>query len=76
MVFFFFFFPLCFISLGQSDVYENGSSGDTSEDVMFDVQNPRRSEPTIQQGRPTVHQEKDYHGLWSNSSRFILLLFI
>ncbi|CBI33837.3 unnamed protein product, partial [Vitis vinifera] len=56
-------------SSGQSDVYENGSSGDTSEDVMFDIQNPRKSELSIQQGRPNVHQEKDYHGLWSNSSR-------
>lgn len=55
-------------SSGQSDVYENGSSGDTSEDVMFDIQNPRKSELSIQQGRPNVHQEKDYHGLWSNSS--------
>ena len=58
-----------FICLGQSDVYENGSSGDTSEDVMFDIQNPRKSELSIQQGRANVHQEKDYHGLWSNSSR-------
>ena len=50
-------------------MYENGSSGDTSEDVMFDIQNPRRSELSIQQGRGNVNQEKDYHGLWSNSSR-------
>ncbi|GLU05371.1 hypothetical protein SLE2022_224730 [Rubroshorea leprosula] len=56
---------------GQSDACENGSSGDTSEDLMFDIQNPRRSElSSVQQGRPNVHhQEKDqYHGLWSNSS--------
>ncbi|KAG2680337.1 hypothetical protein I3843_11G097100 [Carya illinoinensis] len=56
-------------SSGQSDVFENGSSGDTSEDLMFDVQNPRRPERSInQQGRPLTPQNKDYHGLWSNSS--------
>lgn len=55
-------------SKGQSDGFENGSSGDTSEDLTLDVQNPRRPEVSIQQGRPTI-QDKDYHGLWSNSSR-------
>ncbi|KAI9111776.1 hypothetical protein K1719_017466 [Acacia pycnantha] len=49
-------------STGQSDGYDNGSSGDTSEELMFDMNNPR-------QGRQSVHQEKEYHGLWSNSSR-------
>ncbi|KAF5729717.1 transcription factor KAN2 isoform X4 [Tripterygium wilfordii] len=29
-------------SSGQSDVFDNGSSGDTSEDMMFDIQNRRR----------------------------------
>ena len=57
-------------------MYENGSSGDTSEDVMFDIQNPRRSELSIQQGRGNVNQEKDYHGLWSNSSRLKLFYFL
>ncbi|XP_038725188.1 probable transcription factor KAN2 isoform X3 [Tripterygium wilfordii] len=54
---------------GQSDVFDNGSSGDTSEDMMFDIQNQRRSDqlPTTPQGRLN-NQEKDYHGLWSNSS--------
>ncbi|KAK6251527.1 hypothetical protein QUC31_009160 [Theobroma cacao] len=58
-------------SSGQSDAFENGSSGDTSEDLMFDIQNPRRSEISVQQGRPSsnAHQDKEYHGLWSNSSR-------
>ncbi|XP_031276671.1 probable transcription factor KAN2 isoform X4 [Pistacia vera] len=56
-------------SSGQSDAFENGSSGDTSEDLMFDIQHPRRPELPMQQGRPNVHQEKEYHGLWSNSSR-------
>ncbi|KAI9128595.1 hypothetical protein K1719_000078 [Acacia pycnantha] len=48
-------------STGQSDGYDNGSSGDTSKELMFDMNNPR-------QGRQSVHQEKEYHGLWSNSS--------
>uniref|UniRef100_A0A5B6ZVH0 Putative transcription factor KAN2 isoform X2 n=1 Tax=Davidia involucrata TaxID=16924 RepID=A0A5B6ZVH0_DAVIN len=56
-------------SSGQSDVLDNGSSGDNSEDIMFDIQNPRRSELSIQQGTPNVYQDKDYRGLWSNSSR-------
>ncbi|XP_022756946.1 probable transcription factor KAN2 isoform X2 [Durio zibethinus] len=59
-------------SSGQSDAFENGSSGDTSEDLMFDIQNPRRSEISVQQGRSSssnAHQDKEYHGLWSNSSR-------
>ncbi|XAR70665.1 hypothetical protein NMG60_11027589 [Bertholletia excelsa] len=54
---------------GQSEGYENGSSGDTSEDTMFEIQNPRKSELSVQQGRPNLHQERDYNGLWSNSSR-------
>ncbi|KAJ7953408.1 Transcription repressor KAN1 [Quillaja saponaria] len=56
-------------SSGQSDIYDNGSSGDNSEDLILDIQNSRRSELSIQQGRPSAHQDKDYHGLWSNSSR-------
>ncbi|KAE8716238.1 putative transcription factor KAN2 [Hibiscus syriacus] len=58
---------------GQSDAFENGSSGDTSEDLMIDIQNPKRSEISVQQGRSSsssnAHQDKEYHGLWSNSSR-------
>ncbi|KAK8266329.1 hypothetical protein V6Z11_D12G235500 [Gossypium hirsutum] len=60
-------------SSGQSDAFENGSSGDTSEDLMMDIQNPRRSEVSVQQGRSSsssnAYQDKEYHGLWSNSSR-------
>lgn len=52
----------------QSDVFDNGSSGDTSEDFMLDIQNPRRLDISKQQGRPGAHQDKDYHALWSNSS--------
>ncbi|KAG8638027.1 probable transcription factor KAN2 isoform X2 [Manihot esculenta] len=53
-------------SSGQSDVIDNVSSGDTSEDLMFDIQNSR---PEMQQGRPSGHQEnKNFHGFWSNNS--------
>lgn len=57
-------------SSGQSDVYENGSSGDTSEEMLFDVQNSRKSEISTvqQQGRQNLSQDKEYHALWSNSS--------
>ncbi|KAK7309647.1 hypothetical protein RJT34_06546 [Clitoria ternatea] len=56
-------------SSGQSDVYDNGSSGDTSDDLMFDINSSRRSDLSIKQGRSSVNQDKEYHGLWSNSSR-------
>lgn len=56
-------------STGQSDGYDNGSSGDTSEELMFDMNNLGRSDLSTMQGRQCVHQEKEYHGLWSNSSR-------
>ncbi|KAF2316113.1 hypothetical protein GH714_041155 [Hevea brasiliensis] len=53
---------------GQSDGFDNASSGDTSEDLMFDIQNSR-SELSMQQGRPSGHQDnKNFDGLWSNSS--------
>ncbi|QCD90817.1 two-component response regulator ARR-B family [Vigna unguiculata] len=56
-------------SSGQSDVYDNGSSGDTSDDLMFDMKSSRTSDVSIKQGRSSVNQDKDYHGLWGNSSR-------
>lgn len=62
-------------SSGQSDLYENASSGDTSniEDIIFDIQKPamgRQNDNSIQQTtRQNPHQDKDYHALWSNSSR-------
>ncbi|XP_004512490.1 probable transcription factor KAN2 isoform X2 [Cicer arietinum] len=57
-------------SSGQSDVYDNGSSGDNSDDIMFDINSSRRSDLSIkQQGRSSVNQDKECHGLWSNSSR-------
>ncbi|KAL1834398.1 hypothetical protein ACET3Z_004049 [Daucus carota] len=57
----------------SSDLFENGSSGDTSEDLMFDnnIQNPRRShdDDSSQQGKSKApHLDKDYQGLWTNSS--------
>ncbi|XP_009798333.1 putative transcription factor KAN2 [Nicotiana tabacum] len=58
-------------SSGQSEVFDNGSSGDTSEDLMPEIENSRKSDLSEQQGRNNnMHlQDKDYHGLWSNSSR-------
>ncbi|ESW30250.1 hypothetical protein PHAVU_002G137300 [Phaseolus vulgaris] len=56
-------------SSGQSDVYDNGSSGDTSDDLVFDVKSSTRSDVSIKQGRSSVNQDKEYHGLWGNSSR-------
>ncbi|KAE9607005.1 hypothetical protein Lalb_Chr09g0325511 [Lupinus albus] len=49
-------------SSGQSDVYDNGSSEDNSDDLMFDINSSRRSDVSIK-------QDKEFHGLWSNSSR-------
>ncbi|KAL2348906.1 hypothetical protein Fmac_002906 [Flemingia macrophylla] len=56
-------------SSGQSDVYDNGSSGDTSDDLMFDIKSSRRSDLSIKQGRSSVNKDKEYHGLWGNNSR-------
>ncbi|KAE8702843.1 putative transcription factor KAN4 [Hibiscus syriacus] len=60
----------------SSGQFENGSSGDTSEDMMFDIQKPRRSEisSSVHQGRSSsLNAQQDNHGLWSNSSREALL---
>ncbi|XP_059640946.1 uncharacterized protein LOC132283076 isoform X2 [Cornus florida] len=64
---------------GQSDVFDNGSSGDNSEDLMFDIENPKRSELSIQHPRSNVHQDNDSHGLLieqpfkiGSSAQFIL----
>lgn len=54
---------------GHSDVIENGSSGDTSDDFIFDLPNSHKSESSVQKGAQiNVDQEKDYSVLWSNSS--------
>ncbi|KAK6140964.1 hypothetical protein DH2020_025292 [Rehmannia glutinosa] len=60
-------------SSGQSDVFENGSSGDTSDDFLFDIQNLHKSQlASTQQGRQIgMINDKDYHGLWSNSSSLV-----
>lgn len=54
-------------SSGHSELYENGSSGDTTEDLMFDIQNSTKPNNDNQ---PSTH-ENDYHALWSNSSRYL-----
>ncbi|KAK9052840.1 hypothetical protein SSX86_029470 [Deinandra increscens subsp. villosa] len=58
-------------SSGQSDVYENASSGDNSDDIIFDIGKTRTKELSAENGgrSSSVHQEKDHqYGLWSNSS--------
>ncbi|KAJ9537019.1 hypothetical protein OSB04_029752 [Centaurea solstitialis] len=58
------------LSTGQSDVLENGSSGDNSDDIMLGIQNQRAELSTEHRGRSSVHQDKELqYGLWSNSSR-------
>lgn len=51
----------------QSDAFENGSSGDTSEDLMFEIQPSRRTNELTRSSN-VGHQDKEYHGLWTNSS--------
>ncbi|KAK3434787.1 hypothetical protein EUGRSUZ_D02225 [Eucalyptus grandis] len=56
-------------SSGQSEVLDNASSGDTSEDLVFEIGNSRGPETSIQQGELN-NQEKDYYALkWSKSAR-------
>ncbi|XP_011070332.1 probable transcription factor KAN2 isoform X2 [Sesamum indicum] len=56
-------------SSGQSDAFENGSSGDTSDDFLFDIQNSHKSEVPSQHGAQiNMDNAKEYHALWSNSS--------
>ncbi|KAK6122559.1 hypothetical protein DH2020_043698 [Rehmannia glutinosa] len=62
---------------GQSEAYENGSSGDTSDDFLFDIQNSQKSEVSVQKGRQIINIDQDkelYGGLWSNSSRYKAIL--
>ncbi|GFP94960.1 probable transcription factor kan2 [Phtheirospermum japonicum] len=63
---------------GQSEAYENGSSGDTSDDFLFDIQNLQNSELSIQKARQfnTDQEIKEYDGLWSNSSRYNAILLL
>ncbi|XP_073106317.1 probable transcription factor KAN2 isoform X3 [Elaeis guineensis] len=56
------------VSSGQSDGFENGSTGEISVDNLLDIPNTRREEPSAH-GRPATHHETNYGGLWGNSSR-------
>lgn len=47
-------------TIASSELYENGSSGETSEDMNLDLHNTRKSDQST--------QDKDCYGLWSNSS--------
>nr|QZP43473.1 KAN2 [Erythranthe lewisii] len=55
---------------GQSDIFENGSSGDTSDDFLFDIQNLQKSDQVSSKNGRQVNNvdQEDYHGMWSNSS--------
>ncbi|CAK8561721.1 unnamed protein product [Lathyrus sativus] len=58
-------------SPGKFDIYDNGSSGDNSEDFMFDINSSTRSND-LQVKLPreiTTNQDKENHGFWSISSR-------
>ncbi|CAN0908020.1 Probable transcription factor KAN2 [Linum grandiflorum] len=72
---------------GQSDLVDNGSSGDNSEELMLDIHNTSSSssrrvppEPCSmmqqqQQGIRTANGTPSighHHALWSNSSRYVL----
>lgn len=55
-----------------TDAYENGSSGDNSDDMMLEIHSLERKQSDEQQpvhGRPNSLHDKDFHTLWSNSSR-------
>ncbi|XP_073314196.1 probable transcription factor KAN2 isoform X1 [Primulina huaijiensis] len=63
---------------GHSDQFENGSSGDNSDD-LFHIPNSKKSTHEIsnyQQGltQNNMNEVNGYHGLWSNSSSWEALL--
>ncbi|KAK9067913.1 hypothetical protein SSX86_012024 [Deinandra increscens subsp. villosa] len=63
------------VSSGQSEVYENASSGDNSDDIMFGIQNQRTELSPKQGRRSSLHQDKDFqYCRWSNSSSREVLL--
>lgn len=63
-----FIFSSCY--LGQSDVYENGSSGDNnSDDWMFDMNRKSRDSEEL-----TNPLEKS-NGLWTNSSGYVYIKY-
>ncbi|XP_073103018.1 probable transcription factor KAN2 isoform X2 [Elaeis guineensis] len=57
------------VSSGQSDGFENGSTGEISDDNLLDLHKHRGAEPSAQHGRSAMHHGNNYGGLWSNSSR-------
>lgn len=51
-------------SSGQSEVFDNGSSGDTSEELMVETEEySRKSELAVQQVRGNIHQDNNFQGL-------------
>ncbi|KAI7749495.1 hypothetical protein M8C21_001860, partial [Ambrosia artemisiifolia] len=56
-------------SSGQSEVYENGSSGDNSDGITVDIQDHRTKLSSKQGGHSSLRQDNDFqHCRWSNSS--------
>lgn len=56
-------------SSGQSDMYDNGSSGETSEDLMLDINSSTRSNDLpVKLDAEITNQDKEKHSIWSNSS--------
>ncbi|XP_038970660.1 probable transcription factor KAN2 isoform X2 [Phoenix dactylifera] len=57
------------VSSGQSDGFENGSTGEISDDNLLDLHKRRDAEPSGQHGRSAMHHGNNFSGLWSNPSR-------
>ncbi|XP_076948924.1 putative transcription factor KAN2 isoform X2 [Bidens hawaiensis] len=61
-------------SVGQSEVYDSGSSGNRADDIMFDIQNQRTEFSSNHGGRSSLNQDKEFmHCRWSNSSSEVML---
>ncbi|OAY68518.1 putative transcription factor KAN2 [Ananas comosus] len=56
------------VSPGQSDGFENGSTGEISDDNLGDIHSTQRSESSTQHGKLGNQHGSNYGGLWSNSS--------
>lgn len=50
-------------------MYDNGSSGDTSEEFMFDTNSSTGAHVSIKLATPSSNQDDQNLGVWSNSSR-------
>jgi len=51
-------------------MYENGSSGDTSYDFMFDINSSTRpNDLPVKLDVEITNQDKENHSIWSKSSR-------